>query len=94
MSISQFVSKKSSDSEKIANAEMLFAGYFSEQHIPFSNVEHLFGICKRAFPDSDIAKKVSCKRMKLSYTIQDGIAHYEKLELNEICRTQKVFCCN
>ena len=68
---------------------MLFAGYFSEHHIPFSNVEHLFGICKRAFPDSDIAKKVSCKRTKLLYTIQDGIAHYEKLELNEICRTQK-----
>ena len=36
MNISQFVSKKkSSDSEKIANAEMLFAGYFSEHHIPF-----------------------------------------------------------
>ena len=89
MNISQFVSKKkSSDSEKIANAEMLFAGYFSEHHIPFSNVEHLFGICKRAFPDSDIAKKVSCKRTKLSYTIQDGIAHYEKSKLNEICNTQ------
>ena len=68
---------------------MLFAGYFSEHHIPFSNVEHLFGIGKRAFPDSDIAKKVSCKRTKLSYTIQNGIAHYEKLELNKICRTQK-----
>ena len=90
MNISQFVSKKkSSDSEKIANAEMLFAGYFSEHRIPFSNVEHLFGICKRAFPDSDIAKKVSCKRTKLSYTTQDGIAHYENLELNEICHTQK-----
>ena len=90
VNISQFVSKKkSSDSEKIANAEMLFSGYFSEHHIPFSNVEHLFGICKRAFPDSDIAKKVSCKRTKLLYTIQDGIAHYEKLELNEICLTQK-----
>ena len=90
MNICQFVSKKkSSDSEKIVNAEMLFAGYFSEHHIPFSNVEHLFGICKRAFPDSDIAKKVICKRTKLSYTIQDGIAHHEKLELNETCHTQK-----
>ena len=80
--------KKSSDSQKIANAEKLFAGYFSEHRIPFSNVEHLFGICNRAFPDSDISKKVSCTRTKLSYTIQDGIAHYEKLEPNEICRTQ------
>ena len=90
MNISQFVSKKKSfDFERIANAEMLFTGYFSEHHIPFSNVEHLFGICKRAFPDSDIAKNVCCKRTKFSYTIQDGIANYEKLELNEICRTQK-----
>ena len=89
MNISQFVSKKkSSDSEKIANAEMLFARHFSEHQIQFLNVEHLLGICQRAFPDNDIAKKVSCKRTKLSYTIQDGIAHYEKLELNEICCTQ------
>ena len=68
---------------------MLFAGYFSEHHIPFSNVEHLLGICQRAFSDSDVAKKVSCNRTKLLYTIQDGIAHYEKLELPEICRAQK-----
>lgn len=46
-------------------------------------------MCKRAFPDSDIAKKVSFKRTKLAYIIQDGIAHYEKLEINEICRQQK-----
>ena len=85
MNISQFVSKKkSSDSEKISIAEMLFARYFSEHHIPFSNVEHLFGICKRAFSDSDIAIRVSFKRTKLSYNIQDRITHYEKLELNEI----------
>ena len=39
MNISQFVSKKrSSDSEKITNAEMLFAGFFSEHLIRFSNV--------------------------------------------------------
>ena len=74
MNISQFVSKKkSSDSEKIASAETLFTGYFSAHHIPFSNVEHLFGICQKAFPDNNIAKRVSCKRTKLSYTMESHI---------------------
>ena len=62
MNISQFVSKKkSSDSEKIANAEMLFAGYFSEHHIPFSNVEHLFGICKELFLTATLLKRLVAK---------------------------------
>ena len=49
----------------------------------------MLDVCKRVFPDSDIAKKLNFKRTTLSYIIQDGIAYHEKLEINEICRKQK-----
>lgn len=90
LKITNFISKKTtSEGGKIATAEVLFSGYFSEHHVPFVHIDHLLDVCKKAFPDSEIAKKLSFKRTKLSYIIQDGIAYHEKLELNEVCRKQK-----
>ena len=78
VNITHFMTKKkTTESEQTAKSELLFAGYFAEHNLPFANVDHLFEICKKAFPDSDIAKKVSMKRTKLSYVMQDGIAFQE-----------------
>ena len=64
--ISQFFSKKSStEDHQIAKSELLFAGYFAEHHIPFAHADHLLALCKRAFPDSQIASKLSMKQTKI-----------------------------
>ena len=88
--ISQFFSKKSStEDHQIAKSELLFAGYFAEHHIPFAHADHLLALCKRAFPDSQIASKLSTKQTKISYVMQDGIAFHEKLEVANMCRRNK-----
>ena len=52
--ITDFAKKKTTDEEeKIANAEVLIAGYFSEHNVPFVQVDHLLAVCKKEFPDSD-----------------------------------------
>ena len=49
----------------------------------------MLDVSKVAFPDSKIAKKLSMKRSKLAYVIQDGIAYEEKHLVAEKCREQK-----
>ena len=89
-SISRFFAKKNcAEDEQIAKSELLLAGYLAEHHIPFSHADHLLTVCKRAFPDSYIASKLSMKRTKISYVMQDGIAFHEKLEVTNICKESK-----
>ena len=73
----------------IAKSELLLAGYFAEHHIPFSHADHLLTLCKSAFPDSQIASKLSMKRTKISYVMQNGIAFHEKLKVTNICKESK-----
>ena len=88
--ITQFMTKNiSTESEQTAKSELLFAAYFAEHNIPFANIDHLLPVCKAAFPDSKIAEKISMKRTKLSYVIQDGIAFDEKSAIADVCKTQK-----
>ena len=80
-----FLLRKTAEHKQIAKSELLLADYFAEHHISFSHADHLLTVCKRAFPDSHIAFKLSMKRTKISYVMQAGIAFYEKLEVTNIC---------
>ena len=75
--------------KQTAKSELLLAGYFAEHHIPFSHADQLLTVCKRVFPDSHIASKLSMKRTKISHAKQDGIAFHEKLEVTNICKESK-----
>ena len=89
VSIDQFRTENTkSETDQLCNSEARIAEFFSEHHVPFIRVDHLLGVCKRAFPGSDNAKKLDFKKTKLSYIIQDGIARLEKIEVNDICRNQ------
>ena len=88
-SISQFFAKKNCAEDEIAKRELLLAGYFAEHHVSFFHADHLLTFCKRAFPDSHIASKLSMKRTKIPYVMQDGIAFHEKLEVTNICKESK-----
>ena len=80
-SISQFFAKKNcAEDEQIAKSKLLHAGYFAEHYILFSHADHVLTLCKRAFPDSHIASKLSMKKTKISYVMQDGIAFHENLQ--------------
>lgn len=88
--ITRFVIKnKSTESDQTAKSELLFAAYFAEHNIPVASIGHLLPVCKAAFPDSKITEKLSMKRTKLAYVIQDGIAFDEKIVITNICKTQK-----
>ena len=68
INISQYFNKKTStEDHHVAKSELLFAGFFAEQLIPFSHADHLLTLCKQAFPDSQIASKLSMKQAKLCY---------------------------
>ncbi|GFN80995.1 proteinral transcription factor ii-i repeat domain-containing protein 2 [Plakobranchus ocellatus] len=90
VSISNFMVKASTtEDEQIAKSELQIAAYFVEHNIPMATVDHFLPVLKKVCPDSKIAQKLSLKRTKLSYTIQDGIAFHEKLNITDICRKQK-----
>ena len=72
-----------------AKAECLIAGFFSEHHVPHSKADHLIDVLKRAFPDSEIAKKCTLKKTKLSYIVHEGFAHHKVSGLVKICQKHK-----
>ena len=78
-----------SDKQKVAKAELILAAFMAEHNTPFNQCPHLVETLKQMFPDSKIASMMSMKATKCAYVIQDGIAHYEKNSLVDICRRQK-----
>ncbi|KAK0066446.1 hypothetical protein Bpfe_003878 [Biomphalaria pfeifferi] len=83
------IEKKMQEAENQAISELLIACYFTEHRLPYHHVDDLTAICKSAFPDCKIARKLALRKTKLACLVQDGIAYHEKEELAEICRTQK-----
>ncbi|KAK0066447.1 hypothetical protein Bpfe_003879 [Biomphalaria pfeifferi] len=75
--------------EGVARAELLVACFFTEHQFPYRHVDHFIDICKNAFHDCKIARKIAIDKKKLAYLIEDGIAYHEKEELAQICCTQK-----
>ena len=75
--------------EKVAKAELLITGYFAEHHVPLLHVNHLVEVCKKNFTDSEITNNLNLKKNQLTYTLQEGIAHYERNEISEIMNKQK-----
>lgn len=72
----------------MANSEILFTAFMAEHNTPFAQDDH-FIQCWKKFPDSAIAQKMLMKLTKVAYVMQDGIAHYERLEFVNICKNQK-----
>ena len=76
---------------KFSTAEPKAAAFLSEQNIRFSASDKFTDMCKSAFSDSQICNKMTIKKTKVSYLIQEGIAYYENVELVEILQNTK-FC--
>ena len=77
--------------DKVAKAEICLTAFMAEHSTPFLQADHLVECCKRMFPDSIIAQKMTLKlkRSKASYVMQHGIAHHERQRLISKCQRQK-----
>jgi len=91
LNIKKFFNKPKEPSlhDKVAKAEIVLTAFMAEHNTPFLQADHLIECCKQMFPDSAIAQKMSLKRTKAAYVMQYGIAHFERLEVINICINQK-----
>ena len=88
--LDSFLTKpKSNEADKVFKAELILSAYVAEHNTPFAHIDHLVEACRAAFPDSTIAKNVKMRATKVSYLVQDGIAHYEDLDISKACREAK-----
>ena len=73
-SISSFLpSSKTALNDKITNAEVLYSNFIAEHNVPFTLADHFTKLCKKMFPDSEIAKGYSCGRTKTTQIISTSL---------------------
>jgi hypothetical protein len=80
LNINTFFQQPKTDSlaAKVAKAELVLTAFMAEHNTPFLQADHLVECCKIVFPDSEIAQKMSLKRTKVSYVMQQDDAYYER----------------
>ncbi|KAH8042831.1 hypothetical protein HPB51_025883 [Rhipicephalus microplus] len=77
---------------QVSNAETTFALSVVAKGIPFSWGDKATSIYHCMFPDSDIAKKFSCGRIKLARIVSDGLGPYFKGQVvTELCQPNVYF---
>ncbi|KAG5900255.1 hypothetical protein JTB14_018234 [Gonioctena quinquepunctata] len=67
--------KNSSVSDGMKKAEIKIVSVLVEHNVPFLVMDHLSDVIKDTFPDSEIARKFSCKRTKssaIAYNVLGG----------------------
>ena len=70
--------------EKVMAAEVKLTVFLAENHLPMAVADQASRLFKSMFPDSQIAKKITCGRTKASPVLNDAIAE----ELKEILVTK------
>lgn len=88
VNIQSFLRKLPEDTlaDKVSKAEVLLTGFIAEHGAPFAQADHLVETMKKMFPDSEIARKLTLKKTKASYVLQEGIAWEERESVAAICR--------
>lgn len=77
--------KTSSVSDGMKKAEIKIVSVLVEHNVPFHVMDHLSDVIKDAFPDSEIARKFSCKRTKssaIAYNVLGG--HFEEKLIQDL----------
>jgi hypothetical protein len=75
----------------VAKAETVLTAFVAEHNVPVSHMDHLVKCMKTAFPDSQIAQKLTLKPTKLSYVLQDGLAYSQCRNVVDRCKSQKFY---
>ena len=79
---------KESLSSKVLKSEVFFAKFVAEHNLSFSTADHFTKLCKKMFPDSNIAEKFSCARTKTTALVTHALAHSAEEDVVAACRTQ------
>lgn len=78
--------------DQVWKAESIFAMSVVSKSIPFSWGDSATGMYECMFPDSEVAKKFSCSRSKLSRIVSDGLGPYFKSRVvSELCHPNVFF---
>lgn len=80
--------------DQVKRAEILICGFLSEHNISFNTADHLTQILKKAFPDSDIAKKLILGRTKATKIVTNVIGKNHKEELAKDLKKHIFQCYN
>jgi hypothetical protein len=73
---------------QVMNAETLFANFVAEHNLPFTVGDHFTKLVKVMFPDSQIAQKFACGRMKTTMVIKKALAPKVTAPVIKMCQTQ------
>nr|XP_037268146.1 uncharacterized protein LOC119159479 [Rhipicephalus microplus] len=76
-----------SPSDLVTQAETIFVVGMTLKGVPYSWADTATMLYPKMFPDSEVAKKFSCKRSKASYIVSDGLGpHFKQLVVDELNR--------
>ena len=75
--------------QKVTKAEVIFTNFVLEHNLPFSVADHFTDLCKQMFPDSEVAKLFSCRRLKTTHILNKAIAPIEKKKVTDLCAANK-----
>lgn len=76
-------------SKQITEAEVKISGLFAAHNLPFLLVDHLVPTLQSAFPDSQICKGITMKRLKCTRVVTNAIAPSSKEDLISKLKTVK-----
>lgn len=82
------VVQQKKETEAIKLAEIKLCGFISEHNMSLNSIDHLTGVLKESFPDSNIIKGINLGRTKATCVIKNvsyvmlGKCHKEELTIN------------
>ncbi|KAH7936697.1 hypothetical protein HPB49_003128 [Dermacentor silvarum] len=72
-------------SDRATRAETLLVLGVTLKGIPYSWADTATSLYRKMFPDSELAKKIFCRRTKASYIISDGLGpHFKQCIVDEL----------
>jgi len=72
--------------DSVTKAELLFANFVAEHHLPFLVADHFSELCKVMFPDSQIAQKFHCKRTKVTNIVNNALGPMYDNQVTLLCK--------
>ena len=86
--VSSYFQESTSNSDKVIRAETLLAQFVTEHNLPFSAADHYTQLAVQIFPDSEVARNLSCARTKTTCIIKGALAPHVFEKVLTQCQNQ------
>jgi hypothetical protein len=84
-----FCSKDTTLDHNVKRAELKLVGFLAEHNISFLSMDHLQGVLKECFPDSNIAKNIHLHRTKATAMATNVLGKQERININLVLKQVK-----